>query len=134
MNDCELCLTTQHAQGVAMTDDKIPVFSRGPWLLEETGQRFTGNQLDAAAFAKYRAALAEGQERRNETIAMCEHLRAQVEALRAERDALVRLWPLFEKSTKDYVFTAERAGEVAADMNTLRTAVERAARAGGGNG
>ena len=68
-----------------MTDDKMPVFSHGPWLLEETGQRFTGNQLDAAAFAKYRAALAECQERCNETIAMCEQLRAQVEALRAYR-------------------------------------------------
>lgn len=45
--------------------------------------------------------------------------------------ALARLWPLLDKATKDYVFTAERAGEVAADMNMLRAAVERAARTGG---
>lgn len=38
--------------------------------------------------------------------------------------ALRRLWPVFDKSTKGLVFTAERAGEVAADMNTLRAALE----------
>lgn len=36
---------------------------------------------------------------------------------------LRRLWPLFEKSTKGYVFTAQRAGEVAADMEALRKAL-----------
>lgn len=35
-------------------------------------------------------------------------------------NALARLWPLFERSTKGYVFTAERAGEVMADMNKVR--------------
>jgi hypothetical protein len=38
-------------------------------------------------------------------------------------EALRRLWPLFERSTKDLVFTADRAGEVAADMATLRAAL-----------
>lgn len=38
--------------------------------------------------------------------------------------ALRRLWPVFDKATKGLVFTAERAGEVAADMNTLRAALE----------
>jgi hypothetical protein len=32
------------------------VFDHGPWLFEETGQRFTGADLDAAAFSVYRAA------------------------------------------------------------------------------
>lgn len=38
---------------------------------------------------------------------------------------LRRLWPLFEKATKGYVFTAERAGEVAADMAALRGCLKR---------
>lgn len=38
--------------------------------------------------------------------------------------ALRRLWPVFDKATKGLVFTAERAGEVAADMNTLRAELE----------
>lgn len=32
----------------------LAVFSMGPWLCEETGQRFSGDELDAAAFVKYR--------------------------------------------------------------------------------
>lgn len=38
-------------------------------------------------------------------------------------DAARRLWPLIERSTKGLVFTAERAGEVAADMAALRGAL-----------
>lgn len=38
--------------------------------------------------------------------------------------ALRRLWPVLDKATKGLVFTAERAGEVAADMNTLRAALK----------
>jgi hypothetical protein len=34
-------------------------------------------------------------------------------------EAVRRMWPIFEKSTKGLVFTAERAGEVGADMQTL---------------
>lgn len=40
----------------------------------------------------------------------------------AERAALARLWPLIEKAMKGYVFTAAKAGEVAADMQALRDA------------
>lgn len=47
---------------------------------------------------------------------------AQAAELAALRAALARLWPLLDKATKDYVFTAERAGEVIADMETLRRA------------
>lgn len=36
---------------------------------------------------------------------------------------LRRLWPLFEKATNGYVFTAQRAGEVQADMEALRKAL-----------
>lgn len=35
-------------------------------------------------------------------------------------DALQRLWPAIEKAMAGLVFTAERAGEVASDMNTVR--------------
>jgi hypothetical protein len=38
-------------------------------------------------------------------------------------DAARRLWPLIERSTKGLVFTADRAGEVMADMATLRKAL-----------
>lgn len=46
--------------------------------------------------------------------------------LKAERDAhrmqfaLHRLWPALERAMSGLVFTADRAGEVQADMNTLR--------------
>jgi len=46
--------------------------------------------------------------------------------LKAERDAhrmqfaLHRLWPALERAMAGLVFTADRAGEVQADMNTLR--------------
>lgn len=43
--------------------EPVTVFSRGPWLFEETGQRFTGAELDAEAFAKYHAALAAQAEK-----------------------------------------------------------------------
>ena len=44
------------------------------------------------------------------------------------QEALTRLWPLFERATKDLVFTADRAGEVMADMNTLRAAIAKGER------
>lgn len=37
-----------------------------------------------------------------------------------ELDPLRRLWPLIERGMKDYVFTGDKAGEVAADMAALR--------------
>jgi hypothetical protein len=36
--------------------------------------------------------------------------------------ALARLFPMIEQAMKIYVFTADRAGEIAADMNVLREA------------
>ena len=41
-----------------------------------------------------------------------------------ERQPLRRLWPLIERSMKGYVFTGDKAGEVAADMAALRKALE----------
>lgn len=37
-----------------------------------------------------------------------------------EREPLRRLWPLIERNMKDYVFTGDKAGDVAADMAALR--------------
>lgn len=37
-----------------------------------------------------------------------------------EREPLRRLWPLIERVMKDYVFTGDKAGQVAADMAALR--------------
>jgi hypothetical protein len=53
---------------------------------------------------------------------------ADRKARQQEAQALARLWPLFERATKDLVFTAERAGEVMADMNTLRAAIAKGER------
>ncbi|HWH74941.1 MAG TPA: hypothetical protein VNV16_11835 [Methylibium sp.] len=53
----------------------------------------------------------------------------EADRLDAVLTALRRLWPLFDKATKGYVFTTQRAGEVAADMEMLRAAMS--AQAGG---
>lgn len=49
---------------------------------------------------------------------------AAVAAERERWEPLRRLWPLIERGTKDFVFTAEQAGEVAADMAALRKALD----------
>ena len=41
-------------------------------------------------------------------------------------DSLERLWPFIEKATKGCVFTAQKAGEVAADMQTVRAMIAAA--------
>lgn len=53
-----------------------------------------------------------------------------IERLTRERDEAVvvanaaqRLLPILERATKDLVFTADRAGEVSADMSTIRAAI-----------
>ena len=56
----------------------------------------------------------------------CEFGQEVSRRLKAERDAhrmqfaLHRLWPAIERAMSGLVFTADRAGEVQADMNTLR--------------
>lgn len=35
----------------------LPVFSDGPWIFSETGQSFTGDELNVEAFCRYRNAL-----------------------------------------------------------------------------
>ena len=56
----------------------------------------------------------------------CEFGKEVASRLKAERDAhrmqfaLHRLWPALERAMAGLVFTADRAGEVQADMNTLR--------------
>lgn len=45
---------------------------------------------------------------------------ARAEPDDVQREALRRLWPLIEKGTRGFAFTADKAGEVAADKNTLR--------------
>ena len=37
----------------------LSIFDKGPWVWKETGQHFTGEQLDAEAFAKYRLAVEQ---------------------------------------------------------------------------
>lgn len=46
------------AAPVAQPERPLEVFSHGPWTFEETGQSFTGAELDEAAFAVYRRAAA----------------------------------------------------------------------------
>ena len=56
----------------------------------------------------------------------CEFGKEVARRLKAERDAhrmqfaLHRLWPALERAMSGLVFTTDRAGEVQADMNTLR--------------
>ena len=56
----------------------------------------------------------------------CEFGKEVARRLKAERDAhrmqfaLHRMWPVLERAMAGLVFTADRAGEVQADMNTLR--------------
>lgn len=45
---------------------------------------------------------------------------AELCRLRSQLEPLRRLWPLIERSMNGLVFTADRAGEVAADMAALR--------------
>ena len=75
------------------------------------------SNLDAMRVGK----LAEDVERYSALHArmFAEKLAAQIE-LEGLREALFRLWPAVEKAMAGLVFTADRAGEVQADMDTLR--------------
>ena len=42
----------------SVPDMPLQIFDNGPWIWKETGESFTGTDLDAAAFAKYRDLLA----------------------------------------------------------------------------
>lgn len=49
---------------VSVPREPLSVFDAGPWIWTQTGEQFTGAQLDEAAFAKYRdtmLAAAEGK-------------------------------------------------------------------------
>ncbi len=52
------------------------------------------------------------------------YLRSAIKAESHTVEPLRRLWPLIERSVKGYVFTSDKAGEVAADMAALRKAIE----------
>lgn len=69
--------------------------------------------------------LAEDVERYSALNArlFAEKTAAQIE-LEGLREALFRLWPAVEKAMAGLVFTADRAGEVQADMNTLRASLK----------
>lgn len=54
----------------ALSDDRVSVpreplsvFDKGPWIWKETGESFTGAQLDEAAFVKYRDAMLAATEK-----------------------------------------------------------------------
>jgi hypothetical protein len=44
-----------------LPDAPLPVFSKGPWTFKETGQNFSGAELDEAAFVAYRDRASHGQ-------------------------------------------------------------------------
>lgn len=50
----ELIELLQHERTGAQDDVPLKIFSHGPWIFKETGQEFTGSELDAEAFVKYR--------------------------------------------------------------------------------
>lgn len=45
----------------ALPNAPLPVFSKGPWVSKETGQDFSGAELDEAAFVAYREHASLGQ-------------------------------------------------------------------------
>ena len=44
-----------------LPDAPLPVFSKGPWTFKETGQSFSGAELDEAAFVAYRDRASHGK-------------------------------------------------------------------------
>lgn len=44
-----------------LPDAPLPVFSKGPWTFKETGQSFSGAELDEAAFVAYRDRASHGR-------------------------------------------------------------------------
>ena len=51
----------QGAAYAALPDAPLSVFSKGPWVFKETGQDFSGAELDEAAFVAYREHASHGQ-------------------------------------------------------------------------
>ena len=48
-------------RALALPDAPLSVFSKGPWTFKETGQSFSGAELDEAAFVAYRDRASHGQ-------------------------------------------------------------------------
>lgn len=89
-------------------------------LAHENEQLRRLSSLDAMRAGK----LAEDVERYSALHArlFAEKTAAQIK-LEGLREALFRLWPAVEKAMAGLVFTADRAGDVAADMSTIRAAI-----------
>ncbi len=49
--------TAGDARDAVVIHRPLPVFSDGPWIFTETGQKFTGDELNVEAFCRYRNAL-----------------------------------------------------------------------------
>ena len=49
---------TVYSSSAQVPDAPLKVFDSGPWIYEPDGVRFSGQQLDGAAFAEYRRLLA----------------------------------------------------------------------------
>ena len=61
-----LIATASPTQTTAFPDRPLVVFDKGPWILEPTGERFTGAQLDDAAFSEYLRLVAAPQPKGGE--------------------------------------------------------------------
>jgi hypothetical protein len=72
---------------------------------------------DMAEYWQRRAECAEESEQR-----ILDSIAAQQPA-EPLREALARLWPGIERAMRGMVYTADKAGEVAADMQTIRAAL-----------
>ena len=55
------CEEQPGAAYAALPDAPLSVFSKGPWVFKETGQDFSGAELDEAAFVAYREHASHGQ-------------------------------------------------------------------------
>lgn len=57
----ELAAQQPGAAYAELPDAPLSVFSKGPWTFKETGQNFSGAELDEAAFVAYRDRASHGQ-------------------------------------------------------------------------
>jgi hypothetical protein len=108
--------------------DALTNCQNGEWTLDDIAQAFAAG---AEAKTTMKVEISSDPELLRRAIGAeteAALLRAAIDQKHAEyldlREPLRRLWPLIERTMKDYVFTGDKAGEVAADMAALHRSLE----------
>src|SRR5690606_21722705 len=87
---------TVYSSSAQVPDAPLKVFDSGPWIYEPDGVRFSGQQLDGAAFAEYRRLLAAAPAAPKGGIvdgAWRQRAAEWLEAKAAEQEANNQRWP-----------------------------------------